>query len=399
VVSPLLLQACLYIPAIAGSTGTIEDPNRRHRQMQPNQSFGAIITRLIGKQDMTRDEAKTAFTQVLNDDTTPMQQGAFLAALRAKGETEDEVAGAWEAIYELDTIKVAIGDKAPLVENSGTGMDTFKTFNISTAAAIVAASTGVPMARHGARAITSVCGTVDMAEALGVDVECDANLVARSINDANIGLFNGMSPKIHPLALGRILSQIHFGTTLNVAASLANPALPRCGIRGVYARKMIDPVIRVMRAIGYRRALVFHGTVEGTGKGMDEASVCGTTWCAELTEDGHIREFALEPSRLGMGNHDPGALCPESDLVKESRRMVALIRGQENGTSTRRQAILLNTAMILKVAGKTDTIAAGMNLAAAAIDNGDAWRTLENWVTTQHRNPQKGLACLHRLQQ
>lgn len=366
--------------------------------MQPNQSFGAIITRLIDKQGLTRDEAKAAFTQVLNDETTPMQQGAFLAALRAKGETEHEVAGAWEAIYELDTIKVATDDKAPLVENSGTGMDTFKTFNISTAAAIVAASAGVRMARHGARAITSVCGTVDMAEALGVDVECGADLVARSISDANIGLFNGMSPKIHPMALGRILSQIHFGTTLNVAASLANPALPRCGVRGVYAREMIGPVIRVMKAIGYRQALVFYGTVEGTDKGMDEASVCGTTWCAELTENGNIREFTLEPSRLGIGDHDPGALSPESNLDRESRRFVALIRGQENGTSARRQAVVLNTALILKVAGKTDTIASGMDVAAAAIDNGDAWCTLEKWVAAQHRNPQKGLACLHRLQ-
>lgn len=366
--------------------------------MQHDHSFGAIITRLIDKQDLTRGEARAAFTRVLKDETTPMQQGAFLAALRAKGETEQEVAGCWEAIYELDTTKVATDDDTPLVENSGTGMDAFKTFNISTAAAIVAASAGVRMARHGARAITSVCGTVDMAEALGVDVECDADLVARSISSANIGLFNGMSPKIHPMALGRILSQIHFGSTLNIAASLANPAMPRCGVRGVCVREMVLPVIRVMKAIGYRRALVLHGEVDGTNKGMDEASVCGFTWCAELIENGDIRTFTLEPSRLGLSVRDPAALHPESDLDKESRRFVALIRGRENGNSARRQAVVLNTALILKVAGKADTIATGMEAAAVAIDSGNAWRTLEGWVTVQNREPEKGMACLRRLQ-
>jgi anthranilate phosphoribosyltransferase len=365
--------------------------------MITDKSFGEMISRLIGGQGMTREESRGAFTCVLNDLTTPMQQGAFLAALRAKGETEAEVAGAWEAIFELDTVKVDTADNIPVVENSGTGMDTFKTFNISTAAAIVAASAGVPMARHGARAITSICGTVDMAESLGVDVECDAGMVTRSIAAANIGLFNGMSPKIHPMALGRILSQIHFGSTLNIAASLANPAMPRYGVRGVYAREMIMPVIRVMKAIGYRRALVFHGSIDGTDKGMDEASVCGTTWCAELTAEERIREFALRPCDLNLDIHDPTALAPETDLERESRRFVALIRGQENGTSARRQALTLNTALIFTVAGKAHTIPEGMAMAAAAIDNGDAYSTLESWVAAQNRRPAEGLDRLRQL--
>lgn len=366
--------------------------------MLTDKSFGELISHLIGRQDITRDESREAFTCILKDATTPMQQGAFMAALRAKGETEAEVAGAWEAIFDMDTVKVATDTGMPVVENSGTGMDSFKTFNISTAAAVVAASAGVPMARHGARAITSVCGTVDMAEALGVDVECDAEMVAGSIAGANIGLFNGMSPKIHPMALGRILSQIHFGSTLNIAASLANPAMPRYGVRGVYAREMVLPVIRVMKAIGYRRALVFHGAVDGTDKGMDEASVCGTTWCAELAENGEIRQFSLQPSDLGLGVHDPNALAPETDLGRESRRFVALIRGKENGTGARRQALVLNTALILNVAGKVDSIPEGLAMAAVAIDKGDAYATLENWVATQNRQPADGLARLRQLQ-
>jgi anthranilate phosphoribosyltransferase len=372
-------------------------PNGEKRTMNTDKSFGELITRLIDKQEMTRDESRSAFTFILQDKTTAMQQGALLAALRAKGETEAEVAGAWEAIYALDTVKVPLVTGLPMMENSGTGMDSFKTFNISTAAAIVAASAGVPMARHGARAITSVCGTVDMAESLGVDVECDADLVARSITGAGIGLFNGMSPAIHPMALGRILSQIHFGSTLNIAASLANPAMPRYGVRGVYAREMIAPVIRVMKAIGYRRALVCHGAIDGTDKGMDEASVCGTTWCAQLAEDGRIQEYALQPAEMGIARHDPAALAPESDLAREARRFVALIRGQENGTSARRQALVLNTALILQVAGKAESLQAGMTMAGAAIDDGSAYATLERWVTTQNRRPEEGLAKLRQL--
>lgn len=365
--------------------------------MITDKTFGTWITRLIDRKDLRREEAREAFTTILNDGTTAMQQGAFLAALKAKGETEAEVAGAWEAIYTLDTVKVDTATTLPVVENSGTGMDSFKTFNISTAAAIVAAAAGVPMARHGARAITSVCGTVDMAEALGVDVECDAHLVARSISTAGIGLFNGMSPNIHPKALGRILSQIHFGSTLNIAASLANPALPRIGIRGVYAREMITPVIRVMKAIGYARAIVFHGAVEGTGKGMDEASVCGPTWCAELTEKGEVHEYQLQPATLGLAAHDPSDLAPESDLRHESKRFVALIRGRENGTGARRQALELNAALILKVAGKVDTIPEGMACAATAIDAGNAFTKLESWVAAQNRQPTDGLARLRGL--
>jgi len=196
-----------------------------------HKEFGALVTKLIHKRDLSAEEARSAFGTILNNETSDLQQGAFLAALSAKGETRDEVAGAWRAIYELDTVKVdGLADLSP-VENCGTGMDTFKTFNISSVAALVAAEAGVHMARHGSRALSSVCGTVDIAEALGVDVECPAELVAKSVRCAKIGLFNGMSPNIHPMALGRILSQIHFGSTLNISASLANPARPVLAVR------------------------------------------------------------------------------------------------------------------------------------------------------------------------
>ena len=360
-----------------------------------NKKFGALITRLIGKENLSRDEAREAFHNMLKDEVTDMQQGAFLAALTAKKETADEVAGSWQAIYELDTNKVSLSGTTPVTENSGTGMDTFKTFNISTAASIIAASGGIRMARHGARAITSRCGTVDMAEALGVDVECDADLVAKSIETAGIGLFNGMSPRIHPMALGRILSRIWFGSTLNIAASLANPAMPDYAVRGVYAKEMIVPVVQVMKAIGFKRALVVHGSIDGSDKGMDEASVCGTTWCAELTEKGEISRYRLHPKDFSLECHDPGALAPEGDIINEPARFVELIRGREKGP--RYDAAILNAALIFYVTGKATTIDAGLECAARALDGPGAFEALTNWVSAQNSEPEQGLKKLEAL--
>lgn len=362
---------------------------------QIDKQMGECIHRLINKKNLSRPETRDAFYRILRNETTEMQQGAFLAALTAKGETAEEVAGAWDAIYDLDTEKVRIEGDAPVVENSGTGMDTFKTFNISTAASIIAAAGGVKMARHGARAITSMCGTVDMAEALGVDVDCGPELVVDSIYKSNIGLFNGMSPKIHPNALGRILSKICFGSTLNIAGSLANPALPRQGVRGVYKKEMVLPVARVMREIGYQRAIVLHGGMDQSELGMDEASVCGETYCSELTRDGRIHDFTFRPEDVGIHPGQSHELRPDPDLNKEARRFVSLIQGRSNGA--RKKAALINAALIFYVTDQVKDIKGGVKMAEEMIDSGKAFQTLMNWVACQNPNPEKGLNQLNRL--
>lgn len=363
--------------------------------MQSDRDFGSVINRLIARENLSKHEAQQAFSTVLNNSTTDMQQGAFLAALTAKGETRQEVAGAWQAIYELDTTKVSIKSDLQPVENSGTGMDTFKTFNISTAASIIAAAGGVTMARHGARAITSVCGTVDLAEALGVDVECSAELVASSIEKAGLGLFNGMSPSIHPLALGRILSQIYFGSTLNIAASLANPALPTTGVRGVYAKSMILPVAEVMQEIGYTSAIILHGEIYDSEQGMDEASVCGITHCARVSERKEIAEFTLDPKKLGLQVKDPFQLSPETDIAKEVKRFVRLLANEEE--SARKDAVLLNAGLIFLAADRANTLEGGIQRAATILESGKCIPALEKWVISQNSQPQEGLQRLHRL--
>ncbi len=365
-------------------------------KMEKNRAFGQVITGLIAQKNLSKEEAYDAFSMVLNNEVSDMQQGAFLAALTAKGETADEVAGGWQAIYELDTEKVVLADPDGVVDNCGTGMDTFKTFNISTAAAIVAAGGGVKVARHGARAISSICGTVDMAEALGVDVECSVEVVANSIEQAGLGLFNGMSPRVHPMALGRILSQIHFGSPLNIAASLANPALPKIGVRGVYAQNLLLPVARVMQSIGYTDALVVYGSINGSRQGMDEASVCGTTNCARL-ENNEIREFTFEPEDCGLPTHSCQELSADTNIADAAVKMVSLLGGHVPGART--DAVLLNAALIFLVRGTVKTLKEGVEQAREVLAGGKGMETLDRWVTVQNMTPDAGLKKLHNLQQ
>ncbi|MFH0785476.1 MAG: anthranilate phosphoribosyltransferase [Pseudomonadota bacterium] len=360
--------------------------------MEKNRALGQIITRLINKENLGQDESYTAFCQVLNNEVSDMQQGAFLAALTAKGETAAEVAGGWRAVYELDTNKVVIGDG--VVDNCGTGMDSFKTFNISTAASLVAAAGGVPIARHGARAITSSCGTVDMVEALGVDVECPVELVEKSINQAGIGLFNGMSPAVHPMALGRILSQICFGSPLNIAASLAHPALPKIAVRGVYSPALLLPVAEVMQAIGYTDALVVYGGIDGSDKGMDEASVCGTTSGVRL-QNGVVSQFAFQPEDCGLKCHLPEGLQPDSDRQSAAVKMYQLLAGR--GDAARLDAVILNAALVFFVKGMVVTISQGVEKAREILLSGQGLATLRRWVEVQNSDPAAGFAKLAML--
>jgi anthranilate phosphoribosyltransferase len=359
-------------------------------------AFGNIITRIINREDLSKEETFDAFSTILKNQTSELQQGAFLSALKAKGETSEEIAGCWEAVFKHDTVKVTPRVNGPLIENCGTGMDSFKTFNISTAAAVVAAAhEGLYLARHGARAITSICGTVDIAEALGVDVECDASVVSTSIEQCGLGLFNGMSPKVHPGALGRILSQIAFGSTLNIAASLASPVKADIGIRGVYTKAMILPVIQTMKMIGYKKALVFTGAIDGMPNEMDEASVCGETSCAELDNDGTITEFTVRPEDVGLTTHKPVALIQGNNLNEEARNFIELLHNK--GVKAREDAVLLNAACIFYAASEVASIKDGVDMALKIVRTDKAFEKLQQWVKCQNVSPVKGMEKMNHL--
>jgi anthranilate phosphoribosyltransferase len=350
-------------------------------------AFGAEVQRLIDRQDLTRERTYELFRQMLLGEQPDLQQGALLAAMVAKGETPEEIAGAWQAIVDFDTVPAALASadaaraRGPLVENSGTGMDTLKTFNVSSAAAIIAAAKGARLARHGARALTSRCGAVDILEAVGVDMDCDGATVERSIDVAGIGIFNGMSPAVHPGGLGRILSQIRFGSTLNIAASLANPVRPTHGVRGVYADGMLGPVGNVMMEIGYEHALVVHGYDDRREGGMDEFSVLGTTVVSELRANGSRDAYTVEPEDFGMRRAAHSEIAPLADLRAESVRFVRVLGGR--GHEACGDAACLNAAAVLYVAGRAVDLTDGLAQAREAVASGAALDKLEEWVAAQ----------------
>ena len=348
--------------------------------------FGAGIQRLIAGHDLDAATAHAMFCDVLGNQQPDLQQGAFLSALVAKGETGDELHAAWRAIDEIDTVHVTPAVDEALCENSGTGMDGLNTINVSTAAALVAAAGGVRMARHGARALSSQCGTVDMAESLGIDVECDAATVARSIERAGIGLFNGMSPQVHPAALGRILSQIRFGSTLNIAASLAHPARPTLALRGVYHPALCERVARLMQAIGYQRALVVCGSDAESGRHMDEISLCGSTQVCELA-DGQLSHYRIEPEAFGIVRHPLAAVLRQGSPEEERARFQALLEGR--GEPALADFVSLNAGAILWLAGRAPGLPEGVSTARALLASGAAHSRLELW-----QNAQQGAATL-----
>ena len=357
--------------------------------------FGRMVQQLINKESLDRETSRVMFAQVLGGEQPEIQQGAFLAALAAKGETPEEIAGTWEAIRDLDTVKVEPEVDGPILDNCGTGMDPLKTFNISTAASIIAAAEGVVLARHGARSITSKCGTVDVAEALGVDVEAGVEIAKRSVEQCGLGLFNGMSAAVHPKGLFRLLSQIRFGTILNIAGSLASPVLPHLGVRGVFNPDMVDRVARVMREIGYREALVFHGLRDNGQPGMDEISNLGATIFCQLKENGSLDHFTVEPEELGIKRVKPEELASADSPQEEAVRLVRLLAGKENGA--RLDAVCINTAPMFLLARRVNDFKAGVELAKELILAGEGLAKLKEWVSCQNRRPQMGLAIFDKV--
>lgn len=362
--------------------------------MEELKTFGEKIQQLIEGKDLTRQETYTMFREVLMNKQPDLQQGAFLAALVAKGETVQEIAGAWQSIDELDTVHTSFDHSGALFENSGTGMDQIKTFNVSSAAAIVAAAGGVTMARHGARALTSCCGTVDILESLGVNVECPVEVVEKSIREAGIGLFNGMSPEVHPGALGRILSQIRFGSTLNIAASLANPARPTLGLRGVYSERLVKPVGEIMREIGYTRGMVVYGRDDLSGQGMDEISLSGETVVHEFSPE-YVRDYVLAPEEAGLKRVEIEEISYTGDMKIEISRFLKVLAGK--GYPACVAFTCLNAGAILYVAGKCATLKEGVERSKELIERGLALEKLHRWVSIQEISDSQSIKRLEAM--
>lgn len=361
-------------------------------QEQNLREFGAIISALLRGEDIDRETAKNCWLQICEEAQPDLQQGAFMAALSAKGETPAEIAGTFEALYEADTTKVKLDIDQPIIDNCGTGADTLKTFNISTAAAIVAASQDVIVVRHAARAISSNCGAIDVIEALGVNVETDIDIPKQSIEKAGIGAWNAFLPQVHPKTLGRVLSQVRFGSTINIVGPLLNPTMPEYKVMGVPSIDMIDIEAKTLRELGIKRGFLMYGLDNNSDKGMDELSTLGTSKFAELNADGSITHGEMTPADFGMSYAQYHDVASSRDIQKDATALVRVLMGVDQGA--KEDIVCLNSAPLLYLMSKVSTLEDGVAMARKAIRNGDALSKLQDWVRWQNANQDDGLNTL-----
>jgi anthranilate phosphoribosyltransferase len=317
---------------------------------------------------LSRDEAREVMGVVMRGEATPAQIGGLLVGLRTRGETVEEITGFAEAMREH--VLPVVPERTSIVDVVGTGGDGARTFNISTAAAVVAASAGAAVAKHGNRAASSVCGSADVLEELGLVLELPPERIAASIDAHGFGF---MFARAHHPAMRHaapVRQELGTRTVFNVLGPLANPAGARDGVFGVFSTDLARTYAEALAGLGARRAFVVHG--EG---GIDELSPAGPSLVVEVA-DGDVREWQLDPRELGFARSDPADLRggTPSENAEAIRRVLA---GERGGG---RDAVVLNAAGALVAAGVVDDLAAGVGAAAQAVDSGDAGVTLERLV-------------------
>jgi anthranilate phosphoribosyltransferase len=327
-----------------------------------------LVAQLLDGRDLTREQAREAMHQIMRGEATPAQIAGYLVALRAKGETADEIAGSAEAMR--DHVLPVQPKRSDLVDTAGTGGDGKHTLNISTAAALVAAAAGAGVAKHGNRAASSQTGSADVLEALGFNLDLAPNRIADSIDELGFGF---MFAQAHHPAMKHaapVRRDLGTRTVFNVLGPLTNPARARAQVVGVYAAALVRPIAEALVQLGARRAFVVHGA-----DGIDELSPTGPNLVCEVV-DGAVRERTVDPEELGV------ARCSLDELAggtpDENAAMIRRVFDGEDGG--RRSAILLNAAGAIAAGGHAEDLRDGLELARAAIDSGAARARLDELV-------------------
>jgi anthranilate phosphoribosyltransferase len=331
-----------------------------------------VIQEALGKvldgHDLARADARAVMNEIMRGEATPAQIGGFLVALRLKGETADEISGCAEAMR--DHVLAVRPKRDDLVDTAGTGGDGAGTFNISTAAALVAAAAGAGVAKHGNRAVSSSSGSADVLEALGFDLELSAERVTRSIDVLGFGFL--FAPTHHPAMrhAAPVRRELAARTVFNVLGPLTNPAGARAQVVGVYSPDLVPVIARVLNQLGARRAFVVHGA-----GGVDELSPVGPNLVCEVAH-GRVRRREIDPLDLGVARCDPADLAggsPEENAAK----IRAVLDGANGGA---RSAVLLNAAGAIAASGHARNLKEGLAAAAEAIDSGAAGTRLEELI-------------------
>jgi anthranilate phosphoribosyltransferase len=326
------------------------------------------LARLLDGHDLSREEAHGVMGAIMSGEATPAQIAGFLIALRAKGETADEIAGCAEAMRE-HALPVR-PQRDDLVDTAGTGGDGASTINISTAAALVAAAAGAGVAKHGNRAVSSACGSADVLEALGFDLGLSAERVARSIDELGFGFL--FAPTHHPAMrhAAPVRSELAARTVFNVLGPLTNPAGARAQVVGVYAPELVRTIAEVLAQLGATRAFVVHGS-----GGIDELSPAGPNFVCEVV-NGEVRARNIDPLEFGLPRCDPDELRGGSP-DENAAAIRAVFAGEDGG---RRSAILLNAAGAIAAGGHADDLREGLEIAREAIDSGAAAARLDELI-------------------
>lgn len=335
------------------------------------------IKKIVDKQDLTYDEAYAVMREIMTGATTPTQNAAYLAALSTKStkaETLDEISGSAAAMRELATPVTHPGME--VMDIVGTGGDHAHSFNISTTAAIIVASTGVKVAKHGNRAASSLSGTADCLEALGVNLDQDPDTALRELQNDNLCFL--FAQKYHPAMkyVGPIRKELGIRTVFNILGPLTNPAKPTLFLLGVYDGYLVEPLAKVLSSLGVRRGAVIFGR-----DGLDEASISAPTTVCEI-RDGFYRTTTIAPEDFGLAR---GA---KDDIVGGTPAENAQITHEilaGSLTGPKRDVVLLNAGLALYVAGKAETIADGVALAQTQIASGAAEETLAAFVVESNK--------------
>ena len=322
------------------------------------------IRRVVDGENLSVSEARTASTLVF-EDATEAQIGALLSALRAKGETEAEVAGFARGMYEA--ARHIDPDRAPLVDTCGTGGDGHDTINVSTTSSFVVAGAGVPVAKHGNYSVSSSSGSADVLEELGVTIDAEPPAVEACIEERGMGFM--LAPVFHPAMEAVIGPRKELGmrTIFNVLGPLTNPAGADAQVVGVYDPDLVPMLAAALSRMSVERALVVHGA------GLDEFGVHGESTVAEVDGDS-VTEYTVTPADLGVGSHDLSAVAGGSP-TENAADLRGILEGEVGGA--KRDIVLANAGAAIHVAGEADSLAGGVDAAREAIDSGAAAARLE----------------------
>lgn len=338
------------------------------------------LQKVVSGQDLTEEEAYNCMMEMVSGDASQIHMSALLAALATKKESISEITGFVKAMRQV-SIKVTPRLDEPLVDTCGTGGDIFKTFNVSTVAAIIAASCGVRIAKHGNRAISSNCGGADILEAMGVNVEVGAREVELCLEKIGIGFM--FAPKYHP-AMGNVMpirKKLGMRTVFNILGPLSSPANTEIHLMGVFDPDYVKILANVLKNLGVKRALVVHGFDENNEPAMDEISTIGKTLAAFL-DKGEIKIFELYPEDFGLKKTTKKLIKASNTLDENLQIAMDVLEGkrEKKEEKARMDLSLANAGAILFLAEKAGTFEEGVEKAKKSVENGDAYNKLQEFV-------------------